>query len=256
MGLTTEIGWTEATINLWWGCTKVHVGCDHCYAETLHNRFEGGLWGKDAPRRIIKSAFNNLNKLQRTGEKENRMVTVFVGSMMDIFEKDMRTVDSDGNVAGSGTAIERQTLFSLIQTGTYPNIRFLLLTKRPSNINKMIPEAWKENGAPDNVWFGTSPVDQKTFDTLVPQLAKVKGNRFLSIEPQLDFIDIYEQDRMPIGWIICGGESGAHRRPFNVDWARSLKAQCREAGIPFFMKQIDKVIPVPSDLENDKYFPW
>ncbi len=68
---------------------------------------------------------------------------------------------------------------------------FLLLTKRPSNINKYIPAEW-EDGAPDNVMFGTSPVNQKTANKLIPQLAKVKGRRFISAEPQLGPIDLLQ----------------------------------------------------------------
>ncbi len=41
-----------------------------------------------------------------------------------------------------------------------------------------------------------------------------------------------------ISWVICGGESGPHSRPFNLAWAESLLEQCRAAGVPFFMKQI------------------
>lgn len=37
-GVNTGIEWCDVTINLWWGCTKVHEGCDNCYAETLSKR--------------------------------------------------------------------------------------------------------------------------------------------------------------------------------------------------------------------------
>lgn len=40
-----------------------------------------------------------------------------------------------------------------------------------------------------------------------------------------------------IHWVINGGESGPHARPFNVEWARSLRKQCVDAGIPYFFKQ-------------------
>lgn len=42
-----------------------------------------------------------------------------------------------------------------------------------------------------------------------------------------------------ISWIIVGGESGAQAkvRPFDVEWARSLVKQAREAGIAPFVKQ-------------------
>lgn len=45
-----------------------------------------------------------------------------------------------------------------------------------------------------------------------------------------------------------GGESGPNARPMNPDWARSLRDQCAEAGVKFFMKQMAKKAPIPSDL--------
>ncbi|MFL6335150.1 MAG: DUF5131 family protein, partial [Pyrinomonadaceae bacterium] len=35
-----------------------------------------------------------------------------------------------------------------------------------------------------------------------------------------------------------GGESGPHSRPFDLAWARSLRDQCREARVPYFLKQL------------------
>lgn len=40
-----------------------------------------------------------------------------------------------------------------------------------------------------------------------------------------------------IDWVICGGESGPNARPMHPDWARSLRDQCGEAGVPFHFKQ-------------------
>jgi protein gp37 len=40
-----------------------------------------------------------------------------------------------------------------------------------------------------------------------------------------------------IGWVICGGESGAKARPSHPDWFRALREQCVAAGVPFFFKQ-------------------
>lgn len=42
---------------------------------------------------------------------------------------------------------------------------------------------------------------------------------------------------MPIDWIIVGGESGPGARPMHPDWARSLRDQCKAAGVPFLFKQ-------------------
>lgn len=46
-----------------------------------------------------------------------------------------------------------------------------------------------------------------------------------------------------IDWVIVGGESGNGARPMQADWARSLREQCREAGVAFFFKQWGNYAP-------------
>lgn len=41
-----------------------------------------------------------------------------------------------------------------------------------------------------------------------------------------------------IRWCIVGGESGPHARPCRVEWIRSLVRQCREDGVPAWVKQL------------------
>ncbi len=38
--------------------------------------------------------------------------------------------------------------------------------------------------------------------------------------------------------VICGGESGHNARPMAIEWAQSLRDQCKAAGVAFFMKQL------------------
>lgn len=196
MAHNTEISWCDDTVNLWWGCTEVHAGCDNCYARTLAHRWGFDLWGKPGTfggvRRRVKSAFSDLAKFQRIAAATGTTRRVFIGSMMDIFEKPMPVVDNDGQpVQGvPDTHVLRQLLFANIMAGKYPNLIFLLLTKRPSNINKYIPQDWQTEGAPANVWFGCSVVDQKTADDLVKHLLQVNGHLFLSMEPLLGAVDL------------------------------------------------------------------
>lgn len=263
MAENSKIEWCHHTANLWWGCTEVHAGCDNCYARVLAHRWKQELWGNDVPRRMISSVWKDLKKYQLAAASAGEMHRVFVGSMMDIFEKPMIVVDSKGEVVTDGvhdypadTGQLRDQLFEEISEGKYPNLLFLFLTKRPSNINKYIPEDWKIN-PPANVMFGTSPVNQQTADKLIPQLAQVVGKKFLSVEPMLGTINLLKD--YPVGkgevaygalmdWVICGGESGQKKRPMDLEWARQLRNQCKEVSIPFFMKQIDKVQPIPEDL--------
>ena len=240
MAENTKIEWCDHTVNLWWGCTKVHAGCDNCYAEYLsETRYKNGVWGNSAPRKPIKSAFGKLKMMQEKAAKSNEVKTVFVGSMMDIFEKPMPL---SFPYLSDNTGYLREMLFEKISAGHYNNLVFLFLTKRPSNINKYIPDSWKEL-APKNVWFGTSPVDQMTYDNLILHMSFVKGNKFLSIEPQLN--DIHLHSTEGIEWIIQGGESGHNRRPFDMHWASHIRMQCKDFGIKYFFKQIDKVKEIP-----------
>lgn len=242
MAKDSKIEWTDHTVNLWWGCTKVHEGCDNCYAETLSHRWGNDIWGEGKDRKRTKSAFKDLNKFQKKSS-EAGIQKVFVGSMMDIFEKSKPLSNPTETFLTTGDL--RDELFRRIDEGQYDKLKFLFLTKRPSNINKMIPKQWKDN-PPANVVFGTSPVNQATFDNLIGHMNKVAGNKFLSIEPQLGEIKLHSVD--DVGWIIQGGESGHGKRPFNIDWAYDLKSQCELLDVPYFFKQIDKVQEIPTDL--------
>ncbi len=243
----TKIQWTSHSANLWQGCAKVHTGCKNCYAQVLSHRWGHDIWGKDKPRLQVKSVWDDLKKYQKIAQKANEIHRVFVGSMMDIFEDLMPLVDNKGNSLSITTDDLRQRFFDEVVPNS-PNLLFLLLTKRASNINKYIPESWKTN-PPSNVMFGTSPVNQATADALIPQLLEVNGKKFLSVEPQLEELSLMKWLSVgSIDWVINGGESGAHKRVFNTDWARKIKAECQSTKTPFFFKQIDGKLPIPSDL--------
>jgi len=52
-----------------------------------------------------------------------------------------------------------------------------------------------------------------------------------------------------IDWVIAGGESGPRARPMHPDWARSLRDQCADAGVPFLFKQWGEFVSV-SEVEG------
>lgn len=100
-----------------------------------------------------------------------------------------------------------------------------------------------------NVWLGVSVEDQKRADERIPHLLRTPAAvRFLSIEPMLE--EIRGINLEGIDWVICGGESGANARPFDLGWARSLRDQCKAAGVAFFMKQAGSL---PHDGEKVLY---
>ena len=120
---------------------------------------------------------------------------------------------------------------------------------------KMLPPDWG-NGWP-HVWLGGTAENQREADRRLPLLLRVPAVvRFTSVEPQLEPVDLRQYLAAGLDWVIVGGESGKGCRPFNVDWARSLRDQCRDAGVAFFMKQLggarnkrDKIEDLPPDLQ-------
>jgi protein gp37 len=204
-------------------------------------------WGNNAPRREVKSVWGNFLTQQAKAAAVGEIHRVFVGSMMDIFEKPMHVTNSDGAAMNYKTDVLRRRFFEEIVPNC-PNLLFLLLTKRPSNINRMIPQEW-HNNPPKNVMFGASVVDDKTAVSVHRQLSKVSGLKFYSVEPQLEFIDFSKKWLLDgIDWLIQGGESGPKKRPFDTDWARHTRDVCAQLNVPYFFKQIDKIQPIPSDL--------
>ena len=110
-----------------------------------------------------------------------------------------------------------------------------------------------------NVWLGVSVEDQSAADERIPWLLDTPAAvRFLSCEPLLGPVDLathvgiapnHEDLRGGLHWVIAGGESGRHARPFDLAWARSLRDQCAVAGVPFFMKQLGArpMLPLTED---------
>ena len=125
-----------------------------------------------------------------------------------------------------------------------------------------------------NVWLGVSVEDQATADERIPLLLECPAAvRWVSYEPALGPVDFrYLQPKDPpveidalrgthgvlrphggtnerLDWIVIGGESGPGARPFDLAWARSTIAQCREASVPCFVKQLG-ARPIDSALRD------
>jgi protein gp37 len=109
-----------------------------------------------------------------------------------------------------------------------------------------------------NVWLGVTCENQQAADERIPLLLQTPAAvRFVSVEPMLEVLNIPPSllggTKGGVDWVICGGESGPNRRPFDVEWARDIRDQCKAAGVPFFMKQIDKLRHIPNDLMIREY---
>ena len=256
MAENSAIEWTHHTFNPWIGCTKVGPGCDNCYAADLSNARLGVEWGAGKPRRhTAASTWKQPRAWNRKAEAAGIRQRVFCASLADVFDNEV-------------PAKWRAELFDLIRET--PHLDWLLVTKRIGNVAKMTEAA---GGFPGNVWLGATIVNHTEADRDIPKLLAIDvGIRFLSVEPLLGPIDLtevsddstaldpecwgdcacdslYGRDpgcrrnggdgnlQRKIDWVIVGGESGPHARPMHPDWARSLRDQCEEAGVPFLFKQ-------------------
>lgn len=311
MAENSRIGWTDHTFNPWIGCAKVSPGCKNCYAEVdtfaRRERSHGReLWGPHANRHRTSAAYwkkpltwnkaswyecdvcgwrgvAHAEALCRCGHPVVRVMKptrqrVFCASMADVFED------------RPDLSLWRDDLFKLIEQT--PNLDWLILTKRPENVKRTLP---------DNVWLGVSVENQTRAQQRIPILQKIDAKiKFLSCEPMISYIDLsmavepdedawdevnaaWDDDDEPeefvpeceaecdwvnygnnlvenpehrewewrrresagfktlkhgvIDWVICGGESGPHRREMELQWAEILYNECKQAGIPFYMKQ-------------------
>ena len=221
MAETTEIAWTDSTFNPWWGCTKVGPGCDHCYAEAFDKRTGGNHWGRGSSPRILSADnWRKPKRWQRQAERDNTPRKVFCGSMCDWADK-------------NAPAGERERLWQLIRET--PMLRWQLLTKRASNIEKYLPEDWGYFGW-RHVWLGVTVENKRHGLRRLNILREIPSKvRFVSIEPLLE--DLGDIDLRGIGWVIVGGESGHHARVMEHAWVERIEAQCREQNVPFFFKQ-------------------
>lgn len=236
MAATSEIQWTDATVNFWWGCTKVGPGCDHCYAESFDKRVGGSHWGLHAPRRKIEGASALIRKLNANKPG----AAVFIQSMSDIFDLEVDTAW----FAEAWQHIE-----------ACDRIRPQILTKRISAVEKRLREIGRFSW-PRHAGLMITVVNQAEADRDIPRLIELKKRLGipwigLSIEPMLSPIDLTPWLDF-IDWVICGGESGARARPMHPAWARSLRDQCASAGVPFFFKQWGEFVPIITDHDGER----
>jgi len=294
MGEKSKIGWTDHTFNPWWGCSKVSPGCDHCYAEAFAKRVGKRLWGPGVPRALASAKvwslpgkwqaaagdFAECTGCGRRGRRgywisdlrrdypealpftccpDQELVParqrVFVASMADVWDNEV-------------PAEWRERLWEVVRAT--PGLDWLVLSKRIGNAARMLPSDWGA-GYP-NVWLGATLVNQQEADRDLPKLLRLDAAvRFVSLEPMLGDINLPLAGYTGagsfaaiegLGWVIVGGESGAHWRERLLDLpaVNRVVAECVVADIPVYVKQDSGPVPgtqgrLPDHVWELKQFP-
>lgn len=251
--MPTKIEWTDESWNPVTGCTNISPGCDHCYAETITNRFKRHPWNQVTlhPDRLD----------QPSKWKQPRKI--FLCSMGDLFHSDV-----------PWTFLYR--VFNVMREN--PHHTFQILTKRPGRMMVFANTVWPlyrglepHVAWPSNVWAGTSVEQEwdgkRDIAARLGLLAQIPAAvRFVSYEPALGPVDFRPwlqcnrcgnwpwvqgfgptcagvPHRPSINWVIAGGESGPLARPVNPDWLRAVRDQCQRADVPLFFKQWGEWLP-------------
>jgi protein gp37 len=232
--MPTDIEWTDDSWNPSVGCTIVSPGCTNCYAMRQAARIErmnpdlehySGLTRKVNSKAVWtgKIGFSEKKLAEPLSWRKPRRV--FVNSMSDLFHENV----PDEWIASVFDVMER-----------CPQHTFQILTKRSRRMSR-----WASKHRPTplpNVWLGVSAERQQEFDDRTVDLRSTPAVlRFLSLEPLLGPIDADTSWPNPleqIQWVIVGAESGPGARPCDVEWVRSIRDQCEEAGARFFLKQL------------------
>lgn len=252
MADVSDIAWCDSTVNLWSGCTRISDGCQNCYAEKLSKRF-GVEWG--GALKYFTGGLPKIAQYQRGAArfiaKHGRPRRVFINSLSDFF-------DNQAEPEQQRRACQE---FELAE-----NVIFILVTKRPQNVHKIVPPKWMAPGGwPANVWLLVTGENQVEFDRRVAWLMNIPAPvRGVSIEPMLEAIDVtwaiyhrrddierqmrlrgivQKSQRMPrfiagLNWLIIGGESGRLARRFDVAWANRIVLDAHLSTARVFVKQL------------------
>ena len=208
----SSIEWTEATWNPTTGCTKISLGCKHCYAERMALRLQA-MGNPKYANGFRLTLHEDALDIPLHWKKPRK---IFVNSMSDLFHEDIPL-----------DFIRR--VFQTMQQADWHI--FQILTKRAERLAELAPRLpWLPH-----IWIGVT-VEERRYTWRIDLLRTVPAAvRFLSLEPLLGPLPGLNLEG--IHWVIVGGESGPRARPMRPEWVVDIRDQCLAAGVPFFFKQ-------------------
>ena len=247
------------------GCRYASPGCLNCYApgyvplqKSRHNPLYEGIttwrFGRavfngflkerpaDHPDWGLPFRYKVPNPVMGPGERS----ICFCCDMCDLF------LPEAGLLPGRPTRLIDQVVGRVAVSGHIG----LLVTKHPDVMRRYflgersprMRRLWQES-----LWLVFSAENQKWFNKRWPSMRDLARRGWfvgVCIAPMLGPVKLPADFLKYASWVICYGEQscGSGWRPMDANWARAVKKQCREAGIPFFFKQMAGKRPIPYDL--------
>ena len=248
------------------GCSPASSGCASCWAKAYHVRYRGGDFS-------VKLHPEKLDEPLRLRTPS----TIGVSLMGDLFHDDVPD-EFIAAVFGIMAAAERHTFIVLTKRpermrSILSNVKddwtlaaedylcayenYLYAYEESCKSFRQLNTGWFKDRPLPNVWPGVSIEDQATADERIPILLDTPAaHRWVSLEPQIGAVeftswwlhgqthDVNEHGEATHGpaldLVIQGCESGPRRRPFDLAWARSVRDQCKAAGVAYYLKQIQR----------------
>lgn len=248
-----------------WFCTKPSPGCAGCYAEKMNKNtyFGNGIRYAVDQHHLVELFLDEKLLMQPLHWRKGRLI--FPCSMTD-WQADFVPDEWRDKMLAVMALTPQHTYLTLTKRAgrqrayLSPSIGNVPGSRRVGNIQLAADEIMGDLGAAHhmmdaagwpikNLWLGVSTESQSYADSRIPELLQTPAAvRWVSAEPLLSQLEIavylgkemrggLRQDMPGIDWLVCGGESGQNARPMHPDWARSLRDQCKVAGVPFFFKQ-------------------
>jgi protein gp37 len=138
-----------------------------------------------------------------------------------------------------------------------PHIDWVLITERPRDMPTTVRRAsqlinpetelellewtrlWLDGGrAPANVWLGAHATCQRAIGERLPELAVLPAvRRLLMLSPLRDQAQLASTPGFAqLHWLILAGDTGPRAQPLHPVWARAVRDDCRQLGVPFFFE--------------------
>jgi protein gp37 len=250
------------------GCSHVSPGCTNCYAQQIAGTrtwpfaqsasVHHGVTTAKGRRRIFNGRLTVAPEghplwtwpLRWRGAERPKLgpgkpSLIFVGDMSDLFHEGR----ADAIIDRICATIAVSDHIGLLLTKRTRRMAEYFTAQSPRTVHQWRPK----------LWLGFSAERQQEFDRRWADMRALSEEWFIfvSIAPMLGPVTL-PPDFLARGdrvWVIVAGEQGPHAqcRDIDPDLPCSVRDQCGDAGIPFFMKQMAKGRPIPPILQERKF---